>query len=62
MLGLLDTEIPARKYPLFAPNGIRVLGRQHDPVAPCYLSTDSQTGRRRLLPLCQSPTGPDAGA
>jgi len=61
MLGLRDTEIPAGKYPLFAPNGIRVLGLPHDPVGPCYLITDPQTRRRRLLPLCQTPTGPDAG-
>jgi hypothetical protein len=61
MLVLRDTEIPAGKYPSFAPNGSRVHALPHDSAAASYLITDLQTGRRRPRRY-QTPTDPDAAA
>lgn len=35
-LGLIDTEIPAERYPPFVPGGIRATGVPHDPAAAYY--------------------------
>ncbi|CAM3757083.1 hypothetical protein KIPE111705_23450 [Kibdelosporangium persicum] len=61
MSGLHNTEIPAGNYPLFAPNGSRVLALSHDSATASHLITDLQTGQRRPRHY-ETPTHPDTAA